>query len=213
MLIQVLFAFGIFIFIVAVFNALLRAAGRDNMKNLDDFLETEQQANYVRKKAIDQKYYFTPDMQRYPIKHYDSLDTNHADIMKKQERVMKKSALHMIKFSPKKSNLEIKIEFGFPNLELITNYEENWSGFFRALIDWAEALIRIENFSDAEIILLNAIKDGCDFSKAFILLADIYYNKQDRAKLKELLSYTQKLDSFSQNKIRSYVNTNISNLK
>lgn len=210
MLVHVLSAFVFFVFAAMLFNFIINRRGRQNARTLDRYLAAERTANLARKKTIAPEYFYIPDMRGYPIS--DAAGPDDADVAKKQAAVLKQSKLKMLNFSPPKSNLDIKTEFGYANLELIAGYEENWHRFFTALIDWAEALLHAGRLTEAEKILENAVNDGCDLTKAFIILADVYYNKKDKANLNALLLAAQNLASFQQNKIRGYAETKISNL-
>jgi hypothetical protein len=205
MLFDTLSAFALFLLLAAGFRFIINRRGKDNKEALNQYLEKEQAANYARKKPVDTSYFYQFDPARYLLK-----DSTAAE--KQQAAVKKLSKLTMLKFEPPKTNLEIKKEFGYANLEHIVSYEENWHRFFAALTAWAEELLKADNPADAETVLKNAIADGCDLTKAFIMLADIYYNKKDKESLTALKQRAAQLGAYQRSKAVAAIEAHLNNL-
>lgn len=208
-MIEIFISFGFFALAALWFRTLIKIRNTEYDKMKSRFIELEQAANNVRKKNIDEKYFYIPNIDKYPVKNYDGLDidSEYANIAKKQDAIIKKSTNKMIKFSPSKSNLEIKNEFGVSNLSIIAGYEENFDRFMSLLTDWASELKKHGFLSDAEIILKNAIEDGCDTSGAFILLADLY--RGDTKKIDDFREFIKKSGFMRKDRLLSYLSEKV----
>lgn len=204
-MLEVFSALAIFLLLALTFRQIIKIKNKDYKKKADEYFELERQANMARKKTIDEDLYYEPDMEKLPIKEYSPNDEQNSKLLKAQELVFRKSKLKMIKFNSYKSNMELKMEYGFANLEHIATYEENFNEFMSALTNWGEQLINQNNLDDGELVLQFAIKNGCDLSKTFILLADMYYNKNSKEKLNELYELVWNLELTSKSKIASYI--------
>ena len=113
----------------------------------------------------------------------------------------------MIKFDEQISNTDLKFKYGFSNLETITIYEEHYNSYMQTLVEWAKMLFERNNLSDAEIILNEAIRLKCDLSKAYMLLIDIYRQKNDSDKLKNLINTVENSTLKLKTKILKYSKT------
>ena len=174
------------IFWLAVaFLLILNFSSRRHKQNLAKFLSDERDANLSRKKPIDPDAFIVPELKNLPIltngSHIGSLS------YEKQQIAIIFSSKPMIHFREKKTNLEIKRAFGVSNLELVSEYEENFDRYCGFMVDWASALIAEENFFAAEKVLLESIKTGSELTKSYTLLADLYFLQKKHDKLDELL--------------------------
>jgi len=154
-------------------------------KIIDEFKDKEKEASSTIKKEIDNSIIITPDSSKLVFKNYDDLPEN-KKIIKAQETVKRKLNLKMVHFNPQISNTDIKLKYGSNNLETITMYEQHYNSYIMALSDWAKLLIERGNFEDAENALITALEFNSDLSSTYTLLADIYYNTKNKAKLDNL---------------------------
>lgn len=143
------------------------------------FLEEEEAANAVRKKEIDAELYYTAD--------FDALPPIPAD---DPNQVMRCSQRKMIRFAEPISNLELKKLYGPAQMDIIAQYEENFSEYLKALTKWAVELA-LEDFEknqeDVLSILETVISLGGEFRDTYKLAADIYAGTGDVAALDALL--------------------------
>lgn len=178
--------FILFIGTALAIQIMLRKNKVDFKKTIESIAEKEHQANLTKKKDIEEKFYIIPDKNILPIKNYDKLPEN-KKIIDIQNLVLKKSELTMLKFDEAISNTDLKLKYGFSNLEKITIYEEHYNSYMQALVSWAEMLFEKKNLRDCEIVLTEAIRLKCDLSGAYMLLIDIYKQTNDLKKLDNLL--------------------------
>ncbi len=170
---------------------------------VENIAKKEQDANLSRRKEIDKELYVIPNIKILPIKDYDDSPEN-KKIKDAQNLVIRKSKLTMIRFDEPISNTDLKLKYGYANLENITIYEEHYNSYMQALTLWAELLVEKNNLCDAEKVLSEAINLKCDLSKAYMLLIDIYKETNNRSKLEEIKSFIENSDLKLKSKILNY---------
>ena len=188
----------------------LRKHSKTYGNGIKEFLENEKAFNFIKKKSIDPDLFFVPEIEKLPIKDYPDTE-EFSRIISKQKKVIDKAALTMIRLNKNMKNNDIKQKFGTANLEIITLYEENFNTYVRALNDWAEALNKRNEYADAENALKNAIDIGSEYSKTYILLADIYKAQSDESALGLLLDKIKNESAIKDNdvalkKVIEYIN-------
>ena len=212
---QVLIPFFMFFIIVSIFRIVLINAGRSYNKDIKEELERDRLANFSRKKDIPENIFYLPNLEDLPIKDYPIDDTFNS-VISAQEKVLQKGNLKMLRLSPPLSNIEIKENFGYANLELIIRYEENYYAYIHALNNFASSLIKIDDEQSAENVLLNCIlKMESNVLKTYSLLFQIYMDKNDKAGLKDIFERIGSIESLNfdeelKEKIQNQFN-NISN--
>lgn len=162
---------------------------------MDDFLENERQVNMSRKKDISPEFFYKPDISRLPL----CGEGGNEKSARLQALVEKKAALTMIRLTEPMTNTDIKMRFGLSNLENVTNYEENYNGYVRALIDWAEALVQEGKKTEAETILLETVALQSEFSKGYYLLVDLYDSDKRHDEISNLYDIISKVDFLANN--------------
>ncbi len=192
MISQIISAINIYILILTIaFIVWLQfklMSGNNKKENkLSDFLKEEDEANFARKKEIPKTFFVSPDTLKLPIVEYSKDDETFERLAQRQQKALKLSKKQMIRPNHNKTNKEIKNEFGVSNLETFTNGEETFHSYIVALIDWAEQLVKFAKLDDAKKVLLHAIDFGCDISKGFLLLTDVYIKQRDRKGLSEFV--------------------------
>jgi len=175
-------------------------------KIIDEFADKERQASSTIKKEIDNSIIIMPDSSKLTFKNYDDLPEN-KKIIKAQETVKRKLNLKMVHFSPQMSNTDIKLKYGSNNLETITTYEQHYNSYIMALSDWAKLLMERGNFEDAENALITALEFNSDLSSTYTLLADIYYNTENKTKLGDLRKTVLKSDINLKDNILKYIDS------
>ncbi len=177
--------FILFVGTTLAIHIMMRKNKVDLKKDIEDVMEKEMQANMTRKRDVEDKFYIKPDVDILPIKNYEETDKN-KKIINIQNKILKKSKLPMLRFDEQISNTDLKLKYGFSNLDKITIYEEHYNSYMKELVSWAEMLLQEDNTTDAEIILNEALRLKCDLSKAYILLIDIYKKNNRNEKLSSL---------------------------
>jgi len=200
----------IFIAMAVLLNILLITSSKRVQKPFDKFQEESRLANSARKKDIPPEMCVSVNIDALPFTKYDENDPNYSRLNRTMESVQKKVALPMFKLPAGMSNNDIKHAYGVANFDMVVSREENYSALLRAMIIWAEELIKAEKLSDAEAVLRETINLKSDHSKSYTLLCNIYRKTDDREKLAELKTLADSETFFGSNaamrdKIRIYL--------
>lgn len=132
------------------------------------FLEKEEAANAVRKKDIDPELYFTPNLSALPpIPQGDPHQV---------ERSAKRT---MIRFPRPLTNLELKMQYGMAQMDIIAQYEENFIEHLKSLTKWGSEIAE-KSPHDAATILQTVVEMGGEFRDAYKNLADICANDSEK---------------------------------
>lgn len=204
--------FNIPIFLITFVSAtialqvMLRKENNGFAKKLDNLMDDERKANLTVKKNIDANIFIEPDITKLPFKEYSDTPENQK-LINIQNLVKRKAELKMVKFDKTVTNTDLKLKFGMNNLENITFYEEHYNSYVKALNDWAEILIKINNISDAEIILKETIDFRSDLSSSFIMLAEIYKMNNNINELNNLKEKIKNSNLKLKNKILNSIET------
>ena len=97
------------------------------------------------------------------------------------------------------SNTDLKLEYGAPNIDLLTRYDQSYTTLARTLQQWAEKLYQAGYVQEAKQILEFSISTDTDVSGSYRLLASIYSKEGETGKIKELENRARHLKSASRN--------------
>ncbi|MCL2388566.1 MAG: hypothetical protein FWC89_13625 [Defluviitaleaceae bacterium] len=139
------------------------------------FLEEEEAANAVRKKDIDADLYYTANLSALP--QLPNPDPHQV------ERCANRT---MIRFAEPISNLELKKQYGLAQMDVIAQYEENFTEYLKSLTKWAMDIAENQQ-EDALKIVEEVVTLGGEFRDTYRLAADIYVAKNDHDGLNTLL--------------------------
>jgi len=174
------------------------------------FNELEEQANETIIKDGDKKFpYIKVNTSNLPIRSYEQ----DSRLKRKQDTAVRKSSLTMIRFDTKKTNTELKLEYGANNFDKAMLYEEHFNGYVRALYDWSCELNKNGNEDDALKVAEAAAELKSDSSKVYILLAKLYYEKKDIHKLNKLYSFITEIDLYRKQNILEDIKQKISEME
>ena len=170
---------------------------RNSSKKIAEILNEDSEANFARRRPLPDDFYFVPDIRGLNLKEY--ADDDKSKVAEKQARVLKLSEAKMIRLPKSMTNKEIKMNYGAANLETVTNGEEVYQMFLEALISWGEALSNIGDKADAKKVLEKAIDFGCDISRCFISLAELYLKDRDKSSADKLIKRLESGEAIPQN--------------
>lgn len=142
------------------------------------FLDDEAAANNVRKKDLGPELFYEADFTVLPpLPPGDPYEVERC------------AARKMIRFEEHVTNLELKQRYGLAQLDLIAQYEENFTLYQKALTDWGAALVEEGNKARALTVLGEAITLGSQYRDTYKLVADIYADRGDSESLEALIDY------------------------
>lgn len=160
------------------------------------FWDRENEANSVRKKSLEHLDYISIPFDTLPM-----------NLLKEDEKVSEclqilkeLGTLKIVNFTGI-TNTDLKLSYGAPNINLLTEYDQNYTLLARTLQNWAEILYADGYLEEAQSILEFAVSTRTDVSKSYYLLADIYKQKGEPEKIASLIAVAGNLNSALKNVI------------
>ena len=169
-------------------------------KERQAFWNREREANSTRKKDISSLDYINVDIESFPVKNLEAIDSSLYDELKEL------SAKKIINLS-QYTNTDLKLMYGVANLNLLTQYDENYTRLIVLLNKIGKVLYDYPE--DAKAFLEYSVSIGSDIRQTYEMLANIYMDKKDEKAFDRLLESAEKLSSLS----KSTIITNLHNIK
>ena len=155
-----------------------------------EFWEKEARANSTRRKSLESLDYIKIPFETLPmdIMKDDPMIADYHDTLKSL------SEKPIVKFTGI-SNTDLKLMYGAPNIDLLSQYDQSYTLLVRTLQSWAEALYDKGYVNEACSVLEFAISTHTDISSSYKLLASIYKEKGQPEKIRELIPIAESLNS------------------
>ena len=159
-------------------------------KIAQEFWDKEAAANNTRKKSLEDLNYIQIPFDKLPI-----------DILADDSQVAEyHQMLHELSQSPIVnftgiSNTDLKLQYGAPNIELLSRYDQSYTLLARTLQAWSATLYEKNYLSQARDILNFAMETRTDISASYKLLATIYQKEGTPEKIQELTLIAESLNS------------------
>ena len=183
------------VFIITITLASKRAEKKRN-KQSEDFWERERRANSVRKKSLDDLEYISIPFDSFPM-NTAADDDIIASCHKELEGLRDEKIVNFTGFT----NTDLKLEYGTANITVLSQYDQNYTLFVRALQTWAKRLHELGYHDEALTVLEYAVATRTDISATYYLAASIYHEKGQPDKIKHLLFVAETLQSAMKNSI------------
>lgn len=183
------------IFIIWLSLNLARSNRRDEASK-QSFWEKERLANSTRRKPLDDLPYI-----KIPL---DSLsmhllpEDEQASEYKEIFRSLNESKI--VNFTGI-TNTDLKLQYGAPNIDLLTQYDQNFTVLARTLHQWASYLYEKGYPQESCQILEYAVSIGSDVSGSYKLLCKIYKENNTPEKIRSLYPVAESLNSLMKNTI------------
>lgn len=152
----------IFIVFCLVLTFYIRKNDTAQQKAQHDFFEKERLSNTVRKKDISKLDYISIPLDKIPVKLESSTENT---IFVLAEKPM----LNFVGIS----NTDLKLQYGTANLDILTEYENNFLEFVALLPDYATELVEAGQKESAIMLLEFAVSVNADSRKIDNLLASL----------------------------------------
>ena len=180
---------------IVVFTYRLRKTSGDQREIERRFWERERKANATRRRDISNLEYINIPADLFPL----NLGT---ETEKSLEALSQKQMLNLTG----KSNTDLKLEYGLPNLEHLSECDDTFSELVRLLPEYVDELLEAGQKEDAQRILEFAVEIKADSRKIFNRLAQMYVDQGQDSRIDELIKIAQELDSLSKHVIISDLN-------
>ena len=165
-------------------------------KSMDEFWKREAAANNTRRKPLDDLEYIRIPFDRLPM---DVL-ADDPQVKEYHETLTSLSDNPIVNFSGI-SNTDLKLQYGAPNIAVLTLYDQRYTVLARTLQELATALYEKGYIAEARTILEFAVSTRTDVSASYKLLITIYKELGQTEKIPDLLPVAQSLNSGLKNLI------------
>ena len=122
-----------------------------------------------------------------------------------QEHIKELSNLEIANFSDK-TNTDLKLEYGAPNLDYLTQLDQNYSDLLKTLYEWGNDLYSENLVTEATSVLEYGISLKTDIIKHYTLLAEIYKSENAIRKIETLLTFADSLNCLTASAIKRSLN-------
>ena len=172
----------IFLICIIVFIIWFRVKLKQNNSTRSEadisYWEREQNANFARTQDISHLDYLCVDYDKLP---FSSAPTE--DEMELEEKIKSFGNTKMLNLIGL-SNTDLKEQYGPANLDVLTEYDQNFTDFIRTLNQWGNLLDQKKENDRAKQVLEYAVSIGSDISTSYTLLGELYakegfYDKVD----------------------------------
>lgn len=183
----ILASFLVFIVILAIFN---KRTTNIHKKHNEEFWERERKSNFVRKKSLEDLNYISIPFSSFPM-NIATDDETITSCLKELDSLKDEKIVNFTGYS----NTDLKLEYGTANITALSQYDQNYTLFVRALHSWGSRLYELGYTDEALIVLEYAIATRTDISGTYYLAASIYHQKGQYDKIKHLLFVADTLQS------------------
>ncbi len=187
---------AIFITFCLVLTYYIRKNDADQQKVQDDFWEKERLSNAVRKKDISKLDYITIPFEKILVK----LDTS---TEKKMFEFAEKPMLNLTGIS----NTDLKLNYGTANINILSEYDTNFSDFVALLPEYVNELQEANQTDTAQMLLEFAINYNADSRKIYEQLAAIYKEQNKTEKLDELYTASEQLPELTKKAVQNMLSS------
>ena len=167
-------------------------------KAYEDFWAKENAANNTRKKPLDDLEYITIPIESFPF----SLFCEQEQVAEYQQTIKDLSVVPIVNLTGI-SNTDLKLQYGAPNIDLLSLYDQRYTTLVRTLQNWAAFLYQENHPLEAKVLLEFAVHTRTDIYASYELLIKIYEEDGENFRIPELLPYAEKVNSMSQKRIIS----------
>ena len=163
-------------------------------------LEEERLANSVRKKSLDDLEYITIPFDSLPFTV--TKEEAEAGPVPDTDEVLAADEEAVLALKDKKivnftgiSNTDLKLNYGAPNLPVLTEYDQNYTSLVKSLDSWGNHLLERGLKAEARTVLEFAVSCRTDLKSSYIPLADLYVDSFEFDKLDHLIEVADGINS------------------
>ncbi|WP_408069830.1 hypothetical protein [Butyrivibrio sp. JL13D10] len=194
--------FTSFIMIVLITNFAIRRSNEKARKDEENFWNKELRANSTRRKSLDSLNYITIPVDKLPF----GVIKGNAEVDYCEKNILRLSDQKIVNFTGI-TNTDLKLEYGAPNITLLTAFDQNYTTLVTMLQKWAHELNEAGLYKEAACVLEFSISTKSDVTASYKLLCDIYKNRLSLSssefenKIRAILPIAESLNSLSKNNI------------
>lgn len=161
----------------------------------ENFWEREAKANSTRRKSLDNLEYISipQEFLSWGDDIINSFSENYRfkDAIESLEYLSSRKIVNLTGYT----NTDLKLEYGAPNINLLMEFDQNYTTLARNLQILAEELFKAGYITETKSVLEFAISTRTDVSQSYFLLADIYKRDYQPEKIEGLIQTAEGLKS------------------
>lgn len=194
-----LFVFATPLIIALLIALAIKKSDYKKEQDAEEFFEKERKSNFVKKKPLDSLNYVKVPDKFYEYSYSKLIKANeHPEAIEKAvDQLMKLKDAKMVNFLGK-TNTDLKLEYGTGNLEILMEYDQNFTSLITCLEEIGEAALTVDK-AYAKEILEFSINIGSDISSTYKNLLNIYIEESSEdmlaAKKEKLIFMAKALNS------------------
>lgn len=180
------------IIFILVISHNLRKSKRIQASREESFWEKERRANETRRKSLDGLDYINIPLDQLPV-HTMEEDERVAEYLRTIHELSTKPVVNLTGIT----NTDLKLEYGAPNITLLSEYDQSYTLLANTLQQWADLLHAKGYIDEARRILEFAVSTRTDVSRCYDLLSDIYIQSGESDKIAQLMETAETLNSLN----------------
>ncbi len=161
-----------------------------------EFLELERKANLTPRKDISGLPYIKVPVNSLPLK----LPIDKEEVKERQNIIMSMENKEILNLTGK-TNTELKLEYGAPNINRLSSADSNYTRLVQAIAYLASDYIDAGYKDEAKALLEYGIDIGTDSEKNYVTLASIYRDEGRYDKIDELITSANNINSLLKDNI------------
>lgn len=158
----------------------------------EGFWDRERRANSVRRKSLDDLNYITIPLEAFPT-HILQQDNAVMECIETLESLTSQKIVNFTGYS----NTDLKLEYGTANINLLSEYDQNFTVLVRTLQKWADVLIEAGYIEESRVLMEYAVNIGTDVSRTYDKLAQYYVSRGNADGINRLKHMAENLNSSS----------------
>ena len=194
-----LFVFATPLIIALLIALAIKKSDYKKEQDAEEFFEKERKSNFVKKKPLDSLNYVKVPDKFYEYSYSKLIKANeHPEAIEKAvDQLMKLKDAKMVNFLGK-TNTDLKLDYGTGNLEILMEYDQNFTSLITCLEEIGEAALTVDK-AYAKEVLEFSINIGSDISSTYKNLLNIYIEESSEdmlaAKKEKLIFMAKALNS------------------
>ena len=189
------------IIVIILISVNSRRQKKESANDEKDFWARERRANSVRRKSLEGLNYIMIPLESFPT-HVLQQNSVVMECIEILEALTSQKIVNFTGYS----NTDLKLEYGAANINLLSEYDQNFTLLVRTLQKWADVLIEAGYMEEACILMEYAVNVGSDVSRTYDQLAEYYASLDDSAGISRLRYMAENLNSASRNIILRHLN-------
>lgn len=165
------------------------------------FWDRENKANFTRKKDISNLNYVDFSNVTLPFALFpdDVLNQCESEVLRlKEQKILNLTGI---------SNTDLKLNYGAANLPQLTQCDMNFTLLVRTLNTWGQRLAELSHPKEAIAVLDFAVSIGSDIKATYNLLAELYKQEGETAKIASMKTSASQLNSLMKEPILAMLDT------